>query len=249
MKTSKYLGVNSLLVAVIFLAGVVHIPANADPVLSFNVGPLMDPMMIVDDEGELNGDGSYHFSGEASMMGMWMLTYDVSAIEDPVINAQIGFVNTSSVTQSFVIAASIPIFPQVLPSSLIGGSFGGSVTDLSGDGNAFVSTVGMGTPMYQGEIDGTGVLPIYPHSTSFSVASPYGTANIPAIQAGAPIPSLPGPAALSSIGITHKFTLTPGDSVSFTSVFVVEPIPEPATMGLLGLVTGGLYFARRFFIA
>jgi len=29
----------------------------------------------------------------------------------------------------------------------------------------------------------------------------------------------------------------------------VVAIPEPATMGLLGLVSGGIYFARRFFVA
>jgi hypothetical protein len=40
------------------------------------------------------------------------------------------------------------------------------------------------------------------------------------------------PAALSTIGIRLDFTLTPGDSASFTSVFVVQPVPEPASIAL-----------------
>jgi len=61
---------------------------------------------------------------------------------------------------------------------------------------------------------------------------------------GTPIPSAPGPAALASIGINLEFTLTPGDSASFTSIFVVEPIPEPNTFALVALGLVGLA-ARR----
>ena len=220
---------------------------NADPVLTFKVGPLMNPVSITNTQGQANGKGGYQFSGNANMMNMWSLTYDVTAVEDPVINAQIGFVNNSSMTQQFVISSSIPITPALLPSSLIGGSFGGSVTDVSGDGNAVVSTV-MGSPMYHGEIDGAGVLPLYSHPTSFTVSSAYDTVNIPSVNSGLPIPSTPGPAALNTIGITHIFTLTPGDSVSFTSVFVAEVIPEPGTVSLIAASAAGIAFIRRRFL-
>jgi hypothetical protein len=63
---------------------------------------------------------------------------------------------------------------------------------------------------------------------------------------GNPIPSLAGPSALASIGIDLEFTLTPGDSASFTSIFVVVPVPvpEPGTfslvsLGILGIAAGG----------
>ncbi len=101
--------------------------------------------------------------------------------------------------------------------------------------------------MYSGEIDGVGVLPIYPHSTSFTANSWAGeTINIPAANVGLPGPTIPGPAANSSIGITHKFTLTPGDAVAFTSYFVV--IPEPNSMVLIGVASSLILFVRRKFI-
>jgi hypothetical protein len=61
---------------------------------------------------------------------------------------------------------------------------------------------------------------------------------------GLPGPTIPGPVAMTSIGIRHRFTLSPGDSSSFTSFFVVMA-PEPATAGLLA--AGGLLLvvARR----
>lgn len=66
---------------------------------------------------------------------------------------------------------------------------------------------------------------------------------------GTPIPSLPGPGVTSDIGITLKFTLTPGDSASFTGVFVVNPVPEPASMMLatcgFAIVLGASWQRRR----
>lgn len=43
---------------------------------------------------------------------------------------------------------------------------------------------------------------------------------------------------------------TPWDSSSVYDLqFAIHGIPEPASIGLIGLVSGGVYFARRFFIA
>ena len=50
---------------------------------------------------------------------------------------------------------------------------------------------------------------------------------------------------LTDIAIQIKFTLTPGDQASFTSVFVVEPVPEPTTIGLVSLGLAGLALAGR----
>lgn len=248
MRMSRYAVAGGMLARAFVLAlSTVLITANADPVLTLEVGPLMNRQQFQNTLGQGQGNGNFRFSGEESMNEMWSLTYDVTANEDPFISANFTFQNVSALTQQFVVAASVPINPAVLPSSLIGGSFGGSLTDSDFSGSATLSTV-MGSPMYYGEIDGTGVLPIYTHPYSLS-ASAFGgeTVNIAAVNSGLPGPSIPGPAATNSIGITHTFSLTPGDSVSFTSFFVVEPIPEPATLGLIALFSGAIYYARRFF--
>jgi hypothetical protein len=67
------------------------------------------------------------------------------------------------------------------------------------------------------------------------VANPFESQVVPAVVFGSPVPSLLGPAANTDIGIRLNFTLSPGDIASFTSVFVVEPVPEPSTIALIGL--------------
>jgi hypothetical protein len=41
----------------------------------------------------------------------------------------------------------------------------------------------------------------------------------------------------------HELSLTPGDRATFSSFFVVQPIPEPGTLSLLGI--GALLLLRR----
>lgn len=58
-------------------------------------------------------------------------------------------------------------------------------------------------------------------------------------------PTISAPAVASSIGLTHRFNLTSRDTGTFNSTFVVEPIPEPATVLLLGLGFAGLAVVGR----
>jgi len=161
----------------------------------------------------------------------WDLTWDMTVDIDPFVNGVFGLTNNTGVTQTFILNVTLPILP-VAPSSLMGGSVGGSVTDANFDGTATVANSG-GTALFTGEIDGSGVLSIIGSPFSFSAPFAGGTANIPATNVGLPGPTIPGPAAAATIGINHKFTLTPGDTVALTSFFIVEPIPEPASLGLL----------------
>ena len=100
----------------------------------------------------------------------------------------------------------------------------------------------MHTPdaFYRGTIDGAAALPLL--AGPFSVTVPFagGTVNIPATSAGLPGPTIPGPAVLTDIGITHRFSLTPGDIIGITSFFVVTP--EPTSLRLLGV---GLLALRK----
>jgi len=188
------------------------------------------------------GDGRFRYVGSfQDPDGHWTLDYDVLVKPDPFINAAYALTNPTNSTQIYNLVTTLPIAPPIVPSSLMGGSTGGSLTDANFNGVGTVATVGPGTSFYAGQIDGVGVLPLYPDPNSWSVLFPGQTVNIPQISAGLPGPTIPGPPALASIGILHQFSLTAGDAVSITSFFVV--VPEPASVVLL--VISGLALRRR----
>jgi hypothetical protein len=96
-----------------------------------------------------------------------------------------------------------------------------------------------GVPIYTALIDGAAFMTLLDDPQL--VSAPAGdSANMGPASFGTPIPSLIGPAVTTSIGIELNFRLSPGDSAGFTSVFVVEPVPEPSTFALLGAGLVGL---------
>jgi hypothetical protein len=229
--------------------------AGAGAVSSATAGeiPLLSMAMVTDAPGDepmmwtpagvQNPDGTFSYTGSRDDIdGHWSIQWDYVVDTDPFISAGISLINMDPVnTLTFTFVSTLPIAPPVVPSSLIGGSTGGSLTDANANGVGTVGTSG-GIPFFFGQIDGANVLPIYPDPSSWSVSFPGETVNIPAANVGLPGPTIPGPQALSDIGIQHRFTLTPGDRVALTSFFQVE-IPEPATAGLLLL--GSLVVFRR----
>ena len=166
------------------------------------------------------------------------ISFDLDS--DPVVTGTTGVTNLFSTTQQITLLFTLPIAP-IPGSTLTGGSFRGTVTDNSGDGATVAAPAG--SALYTAQIDGADWQQLYTAPNSFSAGS-FLSANIPNTSFGSPIPSLPGPAALASIGIQLDFTLTGNDSASFTSNHVVVT-PEPQTGALLGLGLAFLAIGRR----
>jgi hypothetical protein len=176
-------------------------------------------------------------------VGASVRCYNMSVGFDPFISASVDIINNTASIQNYTLIFTLPFSPAITSGSHIGGSTQGGVTDANFDGIGTLSTVGPGTDLYNGQIDGVNVLPLFANPTTINAPFAGGSASSSA-SAGLPGPTIPGPNALTSIGIEHQFSLTPGDRATFTSFFVVAAnIPEPASLSLLAM--GGLMLLCR----
>jgi hypothetical protein len=192
-----------------------------------------------------NKNGTFSYFGSVKNTPgepKWNLGWSMTVNPDPFVIANIVVTNNSAFTQTFTLTVTLPI-GAIVPASLTGGSVTGTVTDLNGDG-ATVSAPAAGGPIYMSKIDGNDYISLLNAGSSASAGSFLSNVIGPDSFGGPVIPSLLGPAVNATIGITLQFDLTAGDSASFTSIFVVEPIPGPAGLALLG-VAGLVGVGRR----
>lgn len=184
--------------------------------------------------------GVYNYLG-SDFQGTWLTTWDFNATDSTAvslvyISGSFTFQNLSLATQVYDVFVDLTTYGSLLPSSLMGGSVGaGLTTDLDG---GFLKVWDAVTPMWSAYVDNTEVHGLL-LGTNLS-AGPVDSAST-SEAFGMPIPNMPGPALGTSLGIRFRFELSAGEQASFTSVFVLKPIPAPAGIALLGLAG----FCRR----
>lgn len=195
-----------------------------------------------------NGDSTFGFAGAVTSPfdgPGYNLSWGLLVNPDPFIVGNIVVTNTSNATQTFFLEVTLPI-NVALATSVIGGSVTGTVTDLNGDGAtvaAALSPTGAPGAIYQAFTDvapdfSTGNLAGSLLVGASASAGSFLSQTIGPDSFGSPIPSLPYGAVSQNIAIRLAFTLTAGDSASFTSLFVVVPAPGAMAVAALGLIAG-----------
>ncbi|MBM4112423.1 MAG: hypothetical protein FJ253_03465 [Phycisphaerae bacterium] len=173
----------------------------------------------VDSASEGSFDATWNFLGSDSTVAFYTL-----------ISGNFTFTNNSDSTQTYDVWVILTTTPNALPSK-IGGSVAGGMTADSDGGT--LATIDDETPLWSAYMDAAfqaGL--IYDASAS---AGPFDSASIGSDAFGQPIPDMDAGPLGSSIAVRLQFTLTAGDQASFTSVFVLESVPAPGALALLGL--------------
>jgi hypothetical protein len=174
----------------------------------------------------------------ANFDAQWALQLDA----DPFVSNAFALTNNTAFTQTYSITIVLPVSPIVNAPSTTLGSIAGSVSDANSDGFAQLSTIGVGSALYTSIIDGVDYQQLLADPFSVTVNFPSLTQAFPASPAFFALTGQPG--VNTSIAIRNTFSLSAGDSVTFTSTFRVDPpVPAPAAgmLAAIGCVAG----ARR----
>jgi len=157
---------------------------------------------------------------------------------DPFITGTFSLSNDTLFAKAYEVDFSLPISPAIAQST-VSGQMSGTLTDSNGSGSASMTSTGGGA-VYTARADGELVQSLMSNANQ-TVSSAFGTTSFSGGSFGQGTP-LPGPAINNTIGIHFSFTLSAGDSVSFSSIFVATPVPTPGVLAM-GLLSG--FVARR----
>ena len=190
--------------------------------------------------GQLSCSGTGFNEGGGWVVNSW----DLFADPDPTISNIFAVTNNTASTQSFVVSVALPTNISFGPPSFIRGSISMSATDANLSGLVELSSSGV-NPIYNGLIDGVSIRTLLDAPQSFSAVGIANSLSTGVFNFGIPVQESVAVATLNSIGLEIRFDLSAGDTASFTSLFDVQPVPEPGTALLLGLGLVGLATRNR----
>jgi hypothetical protein len=186
-------------------------------------------------------DGSQEWQGSVNQTGSYAMQWDLLLNADPSISGSIALTNSAASTQTFSVSVSLPTAQTIAAGAAEFGSSGISVSDANGDS---LSTMGAptGSAIYTAFINSNVTQKtLFPSPYALVMNGvPGGVATDTQSFATGVVSAS---AAVTTIGITHNFTLTGGDSATVNSTFSV--VPEPC--GALSAAIGALGLAAVFF--
>jgi hypothetical protein len=188
---------------------------------------------VIDSNPGQIGNQPVTVTGEYSIG--WSTLYNI----DPFVQNNLNVTNLGALPLTVDVTVTTPVVPQT-PNTQIQGSVGLTLTNTTGSASAGTSLVALYTAL----IDGVAVQTLFPLGYSLSCAPPF-CSTTDSDDFGIPVAIGPFPQALSDIAIRIRFVLSPGDTLGVSSVFNIEAVPEPMTLGLLGVVLAGALAARR----
>jgi hypothetical protein len=172
------------------------------------------------------GVNEWLFSGAYLATPGTSLSWTYLVDPDPFVTGTFTMTNETAAARDYVVDFSLPIAPA-LSACLLSGQVAGTLTDANGSGSALLTSVGGGF-VYSALADDAFVQGLMANA-SHQVSTANGTSSFSGGSFGFPTP-VRGPAINLTIGIRFSFSLSAGDSVSFSSVFVANPVPGPATL-------------------
>jgi len=198
---------------------------------------IADGVVVNWSDVETMSNGSSSVNDWEGTHGLDLSTWTLSMDSEPFVTNNFTLTNTTTSVQTYTINSTIGITPAIADGRMRG-SVGFSLTDNNNDGATLAAS---GGSIYTALIDGNTARTLWPVPASYATFS----TTVNSIDFGFPTREVAPESADTNFGITLMFSLTPGDSVAFTSNFDIVPVPLPAGGWLLGSGILGLAGAFR----